>query len=141
MWIRQVFLVLIGLSFGSAIAGAIFALIVKLGILTRLASWTKTAKDMKIYEDCILLGGVTGNIVTLYEFPMPAGLIGVVVPGLFFGIYIGCFYMALAEALHAVPVMMRRVNIKIGAGCILLSMALGKAVGALLYFYYNFGNK
>lgn len=139
MWIRQIFLVFIGLAFGSAIAGAIFALIVKLGILTRLASWTKTARDMKIYEDCILLGGVAGNIVTLYDFPMKIGFFGQVIPGLFFGIYIGCFYMALAEALHAVPVLMRRAKIKKGVGCILLSMALGKAVGAFYYFFYNIG--
>lgn len=139
MWIKQLLLVLIGLAGGSAIASALFALIVKLGILTRLAAWTKTAKDMKLYENCILLGGTIGGLVTLFEFPMHAGVVAQIVPGVFFGIYIGCFYMALAEALHAVPVMMRRFHIKKGAGCILLAMALGKAIGSFYYFACNLG--
>lgn len=134
MWIRELFLVVLGIASGTGIASALFALIVKLGILTRLAAWTKTTDNMKIYENCILLGASAGNIVTLYEFPLLAGYVAQLIPGLFFGIYIGCFYMALAESLHAVPVLMRRMNIKKGAGCILLCMALGKAAGALYYF-------
>lgn len=137
MWIRQALVIIIGVASGAAIASAVFALIVKLGILTRLAAWTKTSRDMKLYEDCILLGGTVGNLVTLYEFPIRLGILAQIIPGLFFGIYIGCFYMALAEALHAVPVLMRRVNIKKGVGCILLSMALGKAFGAFYYFWNN----
>lgn len=137
MWIRQALVILIGVASGASIASAVFALIVKLGILTRLAAWTKTSRDMKLYEDCILVGGTVGNLVTLYEFPIRFGIIAQIIPGLFFGIYIGCFYMALAEALHAIPVLMRRVNIKKGVGCILLSMALGKALGAFYYFWNN----
>lgn len=140
MWIREGFLFVTGLASGAAIASAIFALIVKLGILPRLAAWTKTTRDMKIYENCILLGGTAGNLVTLFDFPMQVGLLGQILPGLFFGIYIGCFYMALAEALHAVPVLMRRTNIKKGAGTILLSMAIGKSLGAFLYFFFNWGS-
>lgn len=139
MWIRQVVLVITGLASGGAIASAIFALIVKLGILPRLAAWTRTAGNMKLYENCILLGGTAGNLVTLYEFPLRLGVLAQIIPGLFFGIYIGCFYMALAEALHSVPVLMRRVQIKKGAGCILLSMALGKAFGSFYYFLANLG--
>lgn len=139
MWIRQIFIILIGLASGAAIASAVFALIVKLGILTRLAAWTKTTRNMKMYENCILLGGSAGNLVTLYEFPIHVGVLGQIIPGVLFGIYIGCFYMALAEALHAVPVLMRRANIKKGAGSILLCMALGKALGALYYFVADVG--
>ena len=140
MWIKEAFLVVIGLAAGGGIASALFALIVKLGILPRLAAWTNTANDMKLYENCILLGGTVGAIVTLFDFRMRIGIAGMVIPGVFFGIYTGCFYMALAEALHAVPVMLRRTNIKKGAGTILFSMAIGKAVGAFLYFIYNWGN-
>ena len=140
MWIRECALAILGLASGTAIASAIFALIVKLGILPRLAAWTKTTNDMKIYENCILLGGTAGNLVTLFNFPLPVGIVGQVIPGIFFGIYIGCFYMALAEALHAIPVLMRRTNIKKGAGTILLCMALGKAAGAFLYFFFNWGS-
>lgn len=140
MWIRECALAILGLASGTAIASAIFALIVKLGILPRLAAWTKTTNDMKIYENCILLGGTAGNLVTLFNFPMPVGIVGQVILGIFFGIYIGCFYMALAEALHAIPVLMRRSNIKKGAGTILLCMALGKAAGAFLYFFFNWGS-
>lgn len=139
MWIRQIAIVVIGFASGGAIASAIFALIVKLGILTRLASWTKTTRDMKMYENFILLGGIAGNLVTLYDFPLRLGVLAQIIPGMFFGIYIGCFYMALAEALHAMPVLMRRINVKKGVGCILLCMALGKACGAFYYFWTNIG--
>lgn len=139
MWIKEVFLVVIGLAAGSGIASALFALIVKLGILPRLAAWTNTANDMKIYENCILLGGSAGNLVTMFNVPIQVGVLGQIIPGLFFGIYVGCFYMALAEALHAVPVMMRRMSIKKGAGTILLCMAIGKALGSFLFFFYNWG--
>lgn len=139
MWIKEGLLILLGLGSGCGIAGALFALIVKLGILPRLAAWTKTTNDMKIYENGILIGGTIGNIITVFSFPMEIGVLGLIIPGLFFGIYIGCLYMALAEALHVVPVLMRRMGIKKGAGTITCSMAIGKAVGAFLFFYYNWG--
>lgn len=139
MWIKEGFLILLGLGSGCGIAGALFALIVKLGVLPRLASWTKTPNDMKIYENCILIGGTLGNIITVFSFSMPVGVIGLVIQGLFYGIYIGCLYMALAESLHVVPVLMRRMGIKKGAGSITFSMAIGKAVGAFVFFYYNWG--
>lgn len=139
MWIKEIFLIVLGIGSGCGIAGGLFALIVKLGILPRLAEWTKTANDMKIYESCILLGGTLGNIITVFAFPMKAGVLGLVIPGLFFGIYIGCLYMALAESLHVIPVLMRRMAIKKGAGSITFSMAIGKAVGAFLFFYYSLG--
>lgn len=139
MWIRQVFLAIIAAGSGSIIAGGVFALLVKLGILPRLASWTKTTRDMKMYETCILLGGTAGCVVSLFSFSIPIGILGQIVSGIFFGIYTGCFYMALAEALNAVPVLMRRLNIKKGIGTILLVMAIGKAIGSFYYFLYAFG--
>lgn len=139
MWIKEGFLILLGLASGCGIAGGLFALIVKLGILPRLASWTKTSNDMKIYEDCILVGGTVGNIFSVFSYYPSFGIIGLVLQGLFYGIYIGCLYMALAEALHVIPVLMRRLGVKQGAGSITFSMAVGKAVGAFLFFYYNLG--
>lgn len=135
MWIENIILFIIGFASGGAIASGIFALIVKLGVVTRLAAFTKTTTDMKKYENCIWLGGVAGNLITIFSFPLPIGVVGQAVLGLFFGIYVGCFYMALAESLHSLPILNRRMNIKKGTGAISFSMAVGKTLGSFFYFF------
>ena len=42
--------------------------------------------------------------------------------------------MSLAEVLDVLPVMQRRVNVKRGVEYFVISIALGKCVGSVLYF-------
>ena len=67
---------------------------------------------------------------------MPLGIWAVVLFGLSAGVFTGCLAVALAEILNTFPIMFRRFGRKAGLGYIMLSMALGKALGAL-YFYAN----
>lgn len=135
MWIETLFLIILGLASGGAVASGIFALISKLGVVTRLAAFTKTTENMKQYENCILIGGIAGNLVTIFSFPMPVGSVGQAVLGLYFGIYVGCFYMALAESLHSLPILNRRLKLKKGIGAITFCMAIGKALGSFFSFW------
>ena len=65
-------------------------------------------------------------------------MVGVVSYGLFSGIFTGAWAMALTEIVDAVPIFSRRIRLKMGMPWIILSMALGRTLGALVYAYYGF---
>lgn len=138
MWTRQIFLGMLGISSGMAVAGGMFALLIALGVVSRFAGKTHTAKYILYYEDAAALGGILGNLFSVYRFPIPVGIVGVVSFGLFSGIFTGAWAMALTEIVDAVPVFSRRIRLKRGMPWIILSMALGRAAGAFLYAYYGF---
>ena len=54
--------------------------------------------------------------------------------GFFAGIFVGCLALAIAEMLNTIPVFTRRIGFRHGLGIVVLCIALGKAVGSLLYF-------
>lgn len=135
MWIRYLMLAFLGLASGLVVSGAVFSLVVKIGVIPRLAAFTRTAKNVFYFEDSILFGGVIGCLATLFPVPMPFGNAGLLIYGLFAGIYLGCLIVALAEVLNVIPIVLRRINLKKGVGFVILSMALGKMAGSLLYFY------
>lgn len=137
MLIKLIFMGIIGLASGFAIAGGTFAFITWLGLITRLATKTKTASNILIYEDMVVLGAGIGNIMHLYEFTIPLGLAGITMYGLFSGIFTGCLAVALAEVIQTFPIFMSRAKIKIGAPYILLSLALGKGIGTLIQFFFG----
>ena len=123
-----------GLSAGFAVAGGIFALIIALGVVARFAGRTHTASKIFLYEDAVALGGIVGNLVSVYAFPLPVGDIGAGIFGIFAGIFVGAWAMALTEILNIIPIFSRRLNIKRGMEWIIFTMALGRTLGALLYF-------
>ncbi len=135
MILKQILLAVIGLSSGFGIAGGIFAFILSIGVINRMAASTHTARHILMYEDSILLGSIFGNVLSLFHLSLPAGLAAEILFGLFSGIFTGCLAIALAEALDLFPVLMRRANIYRGLGLIILFLALGKMSGTLLQFY------
>lgn len=135
MILKQILLGLIGLSSGIAVAGGVFALVLSIGVVNRLAGKTHTAKHILIYEDSILLGALAGNLVFLFHFPVPIGIFGELLFGIFSGMFVGCLAIALAEVLQVFPVLMRRIHIYKGLGLIIITTALGKTLGSLLQFW------
>ena len=134
MWIKQVFLGLMGLASGSAISAGVFSFIISIGVVPRIIGKSRTAADIIAYENAVILGGVVGNLLSLFPIQAPLGIWLIVVFGLSAGIFTGCLAVALAEILNTFPIMFRRFGIKEGLSWLLFFMALGKAVGAL-YFY------
>lgn len=132
---KQILLGLVGLSSGIALAGGIFAVVLSIGVINRLAGKTHTAKHILIYEDSILFGSVVGNVLSIFDCTVPAGLLGQLLFGTFSGIFTGCLAIALAEVLQVFPVLMRRLKIHRGLGLIVTSMAIGKTIGSLVQFY------
>ena len=138
MWIREVFLCLVGLVSGFAVSAGVFAFAVTLGVVPRFAGKTNTAGYIFSYETAIFFGGVCGTVCSLFPLELSLGqTLGVsliVLFGLGSGIYVGCLAVALVEILDAFPIMFRRLKIKEGLKWALVAMALGKAAGALWFF-------
>ena len=89
-------MVLICFASGLTVATGIFAFLAKLGVIPRLIARTNTAKHTPLFENGIIIGGSLGNIYSLWQFKIPVGIVGLVLIGLFCGIYIGCLAMAIA---------------------------------------------
>ena len=85
---------------------------------------------MEIFGQAAIKGipywGILGNLIL--------GILGI-----FSGMFVGCFAIAIAEMLNTIPIFTRRIRLGKGSGMVLLFLALGKTIGALLYFYKRIG--
>ena len=126
---------LVGLAAGGIIAAGVFAFLAIIGVFPRLIGKTCTNNHIKLYETMIILGGIGGNIADLYNYPIPFGEVFNAVFGLSAGIFVGCLVMSLAETLKTLPVISRRIGLSVGLQYVILSVALGKLSGSLLYFF------
>ena len=73
MWIKQIFMAMVGFSCGLGVAGGLFALIIALGLVAEFADQTHTAKHIFWYEDAVAAGGILGNVVSVYQLMVPVG--------------------------------------------------------------------
>lgn len=139
MWISHAVLGFLGLIFGVSIASASFALAVKLGIVPVMAEKSLTARHIITYENAIILGGICGNILSVFlDIHLPIGHLFLGLYGLGAGIFVGCMAVALAEILNAFTILFRRLNLKTGLAWVVGSIAFGKMSGCLYYFIKGF---
>ena len=134
MWWQQIFMAVVGLSAGFGVAGGLFALIIALGVVSRFAGRTHTARYIFWYEDAVALGGIWGNLMSVYQLAIPLGSLGAGIFGAFAGIFVGAWAMALTEIVNIIPIFTRRITLRRGMELIIFSMALGRTLGALLYY-------
>ena len=137
MWGRQIILAIIGLSAGGLVAGGLFGFIVSLGVVSDFADRTHTGHKTLLYENAIMLGGALGNAAYIYQFAVPGGVALLGIFGLFAGIFVGCWAMALAEILNVFPIFMRRIKLVKCIPYIILSIAIGKGIGSVIYFLFG----
>lgn len=135
MWIRYLFLCILGFGAGVIIAGAFIAFISTIGIFPRFAAQTHTSKHLKLYENFILLGSTLGNLVSIYSIPVPLGSVGLAILGFFSGAFVGSLVSALAEVANTIPVFARRASIRKGLPYVLISVALGKGIGSFVQYF------
>ena len=128
----------IGLSAGMVVAGGLFSFISGLGVISDFADRTHTGEHIMLYEDSVALGGILGNIFFIYHIAIPYGAWIIPVFGLFGGIFVGCWSMALAEILDVFPIFARRVKLLRGIKYVILGVALGKVIGAFVFFFNRF---
>ena len=137
MWVNQFVLAIIGLSSGLLVAGGIFSFIVSLGGVSDFADRTHTGNHILLYENAIMLGAVWGNAVSMYGVPVLKSGVLLGLFGVFAGIFVGCWAMALAEILNVFPIFVRRVKLVKCIPYIILSIAIGKGIGAVVYFFFG----
>lgn len=135
MWIRQILLAVIGLSSGMAVSAGLFSFIISLGVVSDFADRTHTGDKILLYEEITAIGGIAGNVLYVYQLGLPSIplLLGII--GLFAGIFVGAWAMALAEILNTFEIFIRRVKLLKYVPYIILSIAVGKGLGALVFFY------
>ena len=137
MLVKQILLAIIGLSSGILVAGGLFGFIVSLGVISDFADRTHSGNKIRLYERALALGGSLGNVIDIFGISIPVGRWLLAVFGIFAGIFVGGWAMALAETLNVFPIFMRRAKL---VGCIpyiILSIAIGKGIGSLIYFWYG----
>lgn len=137
MLVKQILLAIIGLSSGILVAGGLFGFIVSLGVISDFADRTHSGNKIRLYERALALGGSLGNVIDIFEISIPVGRWLLAVFGIFAGIFVGGWAMALAETLNVFPIFMRRAKL---VGCIpyiILSIAIGKGIGSMIYFWYG----
>lgn len=146
---------LTGFSFGLLAAAGVFTVLSAVGLIPRFAGKTHSAREIWLYEDMVILGTVTGCIFSIFhrylqigawlEWQWPGldwlweilgqGFLGV--SGLFYGMFVGCLALAIAEMLDSIPIFTRRISFRHGLGCAVLAMAVGKVCGSLFYFWHE----
>ena len=139
--LQETALAIIGFAGGVSVAAGTFALITALGIIPRLASRMGVAEHVYKLESAIVLGGTIGSLLSVYHFPMRIGDVGIIIFGLFAGIFVGCLSMALAEAIRVFPILCQRINLTYGIYLLIFMMAAGKALGTLYQMYFEWNGK
>lgn len=131
----QIILGILGLSAGMGTAAGLFSFIIGLGVVSDLADRTHTGEHVLLYESSVALGGILGSLIFVYRIPVPGGPWLLALFGGFAGVFTGCWAMALAEVLNVFPIFIRRVKLFRCIPYLIASMALGKGIGAWLFFY------
>lgn len=139
--LQETALAIIGFAGGVSVAAGTFALITALGIIPRLASRMGVAEHVYKLESAIVLGGTIGSLLSVYHFPMRIGDVGIIIFGLFAGIFVGCLSMALAEAIRVFPILCQRIKLNYGIYLLIFMMAAGKALGTLYQMYFEWNGK
>ena len=155
MLLKYFLVVFAYLGFGLLSSGGVFTVFVTVGLVPRFAQKTHTANKIIWYENCIVMGTIVGCLISVYApfwqtWIGEAALAGIsnwefwsglllAIFGIFAGMFVGCFAIAIAEMLNSIPIFVRRIRLGKGIGIVMLFLALGKTIGALLYFYLRMG--
>ena len=133
-------LAIIGLSFGALAASGVLTVLLAVGLLPRYIGRLHEAKHIIWFENLVVLGTLLGALVSVLVLPKSTnglGMLGTLLEimyGLFAGVFVGTLAIAIAEMLDSLPIFARRVSLRHGVGIVVLSIAMGKLIGAILYF-------
>ena len=140
------------LSFGFICAAGVFTVLSGVYLIPRFIGKTQSAAHIFLYENMVVLGTILGGILSIYwEYDAVAMLgLGMTENGHFFGnvllcyggvfngMFIGCLALAIAEMIDSIPIFLKRVSWKYGITLMVISVAIGKILGSLIYFGRGF---
>ena len=81
-----------------------------------------------------MLGAVLGNLLFFFKWHIPFGMVLLPIFGILSGMFVGCWAMGLAEMLNVFPIFVRRIKIVKYTVAFIISVAIGRGIGALVYF-------
>ena len=145
MFLKSLFLIIIGLSAGLGIAAGTFAFLFVIRVIPRMVQKAKIEHKIIYIENIVFRGIMFGTIMSLFSWKKKwlFTLLGrsiLTIAGLSAGIFVGCFAVALAEILDTFPIFFRRFHIKDDFGVVLIFvMAFGKMIGSLFFFFAGYG--
>ncbi len=134
MWWKYLAVIIIGFGGGFIISAGVFAFITIIGIIPRLVQYTGTGKYLKLYEDIIIIGGFLASTAIYIDYYLPIGTILIVIYSLGIGIFVGCLSVAIAEVLDVIPIMSRREHLQPCVGTFIVTLGIGKSIGAIIFF-------
>ena len=143
--LREIFLSVIAFLAGAGVSAGVFAFVLVIGVVPRILRCSRI-ENIILIENVMICGVVAGNMAYNLGFAdmsdkfvtIICGNIIIAIYGLCVGIFVGCIAVALAEILHTFPIIYKRMKLRAGLGIIVISMAIGKALGALYYFLTGF---
>lgn len=151
MW-NNIFLSIIGFSFGLMAAGGVFTVLIAVGLIPRFIGKIHSASHVILYEEMVIAGTVFGCILSEYYKVIIERNIFIldvlqnlkwlqfmilIIFGIFSGIFVGCLAMAIAEMLDSIPIFSRRIQFRKGLTAAIIAVSLGKVAGSLYYFYHS----
>lgn len=159
MWIKHVALGFLSFAAGCAVSSGTFAFLLVIGVIPRMLRRTCLANRIFLIENIVSCGVILGAVTSVFDWNVAGRLItdyvdakgvwGMVLLtlskvliglyGIAAGVFVGCIAAALAEILNTFPIIFHRTGIKRGLPWVMASMALGKALGALYYFFCGYG--
>lgn len=159
MYVKSSLLAIFAFGGGLTVSGGVFTALLAVGLLPRFADKTHTAGHILLYEEMVVFGTILGSFFSVYKDYGQLGHfmlehVGVEatlwhgigrcllsVFGIFYGIFVGCLALAIAEMLDTIPIFSRRLHLQKGLGIILCFVAVGKMIGSMLYFAHAlYGN-
>ncbi len=138
--LRYVLLIVSGISAGFATAAAFVAFITLLGIFSKYAAKTRTARECITYENFLIFGILTSTLVQFFlsfhtigaDTPaIPVHWLGIAILiaiGFFGGIYTGFLIGGLSEVVNSIPIFARKTHIAKKLPYVIYSLALGKGL-------------
>ncbi|MFZ0368572.1 MAG: stage V sporulation protein AB [Halobacillus sp.] len=127
----QIIEALIGLASGIAVGTGFVAFLTVLGIVPRLMQLSHSESKLRLYETAVILGVFFGIYLSFGDGPIQVSIIGLVIWGLFHGIFIGMLAAALTEVLNVFPLLFKRVGVDGFLFTLLMALVLGKIAGSL----------
>ena len=144
MFLKSVFMIVVGLCSGIGVAAGTFAFLIVIRVIPRMVQKAKLEHKIIYIENIVFRGIMFGTVLSLFSWKKKwlfelLGKTLLTIFGMSAGIFVGCLAVALAEILDTFPIFFRRIHLKDEFGEVLLfTMALGKLIGSLFFFFTGY---
>ncbi|MCD7862947.1 MAG: stage V sporulation protein AB [Lachnospiraceae bacterium] len=141
--LSKLLIMFIGFGAGALTSCGVTSVLMAVGLTPRFIGRVHEARHIYLFESMIIWGSAAGAVLGVFHDALSgllrplSGILLRVFYGFFAGIFVGSLAIAIAEMLEVFPIFTRRMHFTRELPYLLLAAALGKSVGAFLYFYFG----